>query len=68
MKERLVMYRERFVGMYSSHVYSLAQVLLQIPSIMQTLSISYKLLVVTNVSKREKRKDLQLQLRIGSKQ
>lgn len=62
------MYRERFVGMYSSHVYSLAQVCLQIPSIMQTLSISYKLLVVTNVSKREKRKDLQLQLRIGSKQ
>ncbi|XP_058094885.1 pleiotropic drug resistance protein 3-like isoform X1 [Magnolia sinica] len=31
VKERLVMYRERFVGMYSSHVYSLAQIAIEIP-------------------------------------
>ncbi|XXG90712.1 hypothetical protein AAC387_Pa12g2411 [Persea americana] len=33
MKERLVLYRERFVGMYSSHVYSLAQIAIEIPYI-----------------------------------
>ncbi|XP_058092596.1 pleiotropic drug resistance protein 3-like [Magnolia sinica] len=31
MKERLVLYRERFVGMYSSHIYALAQIAIEIP-------------------------------------
>ncbi|XP_042515074.1 ABC transporter G family member 37-like isoform X3 [Macadamia integrifolia] len=39
IKERLVMYRERFAGMYSTHAYSIAQIAIEIPYVIIVSSI-----------------------------
>ncbi|KAK8914331.1 Pleiotropic drug resistance protein 3 [Platanthera zijinensis] len=47
-RERLVFYRERFAGMYSSYIYSLAQILVEIPCIL-SLAVTYTIITYPTI-------------------
>ncbi|KAK8939518.1 Pleiotropic drug resistance protein 3 [Platanthera guangdongensis] len=47
-RERLVFYRERFAGMYSSYIYSLAQILVEIPCIL-FLAVTYTIITYPTI-------------------